>query len=89
MNLDVQEMPFDHTHNCSKEEIDTVLAYNKKDVEATVKFYYTTLGKTDYSVYKGKNKLGLRKSISRRWGIPCYNWSDTKIGEQLMLELYC
>ena len=35
------------------------LNYNKNDVEATYNFLLTTLGKTEYSLYKGKNKIEL------------------------------
>lgn len=85
----IQEMPFDHTHYCTKEEINTVLSYNKNDVEATTKFFKTTIGDTDYSIYKGKNKLNLRSQFKKLFNIPCYNWSDVKIGEQLIITLYC
>lgn len=89
MNMDIQEMPINHEQMCDKSNIDIVLSYNRHDVEATVKFYKTTLGDTNYSVYKGKNKLALRSAFKKMFDIPCYNWPDVKIGEQLMLTLYC
>lgn len=89
MNMDIQEMPIQHDQYCKKEDIDIVCSYNKRDVEATVKFYQTTLGNTDYSIYKGKNKLALRTSFKKMFNIPCYNWPDVKIGEKLMFTLYC
>lgn len=89
MNMDIQEMPINHEQMCNKSNIDIVLSYNRHDVEATVKFYKTTLGDTNYSVYKGKNKLALRSAFKKMFDIPCYNWPDVKIGEQLMLTLYC
>lgn len=90
MNMEnVQEMPIDHRQFCSASDIDTVLQYNRNDVEATVQFYKVTLGDTNYSIYKGRNKMALRSQFKKMFDIPCYNWPDVKIGEQLMLTLYC
>lgn len=89
MRMDnVEEMPIHHTQWCSESDIDLILSYNKNDVEATYKFLLTTFGKTDYSLYKGKNKVELRQKLEKKFKIPCINWPDVKIGEQLMLKLY-
>ena len=85
----IEEMPFDHTHECTSEDVEKILAYNKNDVIATVKFFLTTIGNTDYSIYKGKNKLDLRIKLRDKFGIPCLNYPDVKIGEELILKLYC
>ena len=85
----VEEMPIHHSTWCKEGDENVVLNYNKNDVEATYKFFLTTLGRTDYSVYKDKNKLELRKSLQQKFGIPCLNYPDVKIGEQLVLSLYC
>lgn len=69
----LQEMPIDHTQECSKSDIDTVLMYCKNDVLATYQFYKITLGDTDYPVYKNKNKLSLRTQFKKSFNIPCYN----------------
>lgn len=85
----IEEMPFTHTHwITTTDEIDQVLSYNKNDVLATYKFLETTLGHTDYSQYKGKDKIELRRSLSNKFSVNCRNWPDVKIGEQLMLTLY-
>ena len=86
---DVEEMPFNHTHHCTENDVKEILAYNKNDVYATCKFFLTTIGKTDYSLYKGKNKLELRLKLKDKFKLPCLNYPDVKIGEQLMLKLYC
>ena len=62
--------------------------YNKNDVEATYQFLLVTLGLTDYSIYKNKNKIELREKLKKKFRIPCSNYPDVKIGEQLMLHLY-
>lgn len=90
MNMpNVQEMPISHEQFCTKEDIDLVLEYNHNDVLATVQFYKITLGDTNYSVYAGRNKLSLRMQFKKMFDIPCLNWPDVKIGEQLLLTLYC
>lgn len=84
----LQEMPISHEQYCTSSNIPLVLSYNKNDVFATNKFYQTTLGKTDYPIYIGRNKMELRKQFKIIFDIPCYNWPDVKIGEQLLLTLY-
>lgn len=90
MNMEnVQEMPIHHEQFCTKNDIDLVLQYNKNDVVATVEFYKITLGQTEYPIYKGRNKMSLRSQFKKMFNIPCLNWPDVKIGEQLLLTLYC
>lgn len=89
MRMDnVEEMPIHHSQQCSESDIDFILSYNKNDVKATYLFLLITFGKTDYSLYKGKNKIELRQKLKKKFNIPCLNWPDVKIGEQLMLKLY-
>jgi hypothetical protein len=84
----VEEMPIHHTKWCVPgDEID-ILEYNKNDVYATYLFLKTTLGKTDYSLYKGKNKIQLRNNLTKKFKVNCLNLPDVGIGEQLMLNLY-
>lgn len=84
----VEEMPIHHTTWCKKGDEKQVLSYNKWDVFSTYKFLLVTLGKTDYPIYKGKNKIELRQKLQKKFNIPCLNWPDVKIGEQLILKLY-
>lgn len=77
----VMEMNISHTReDITLEEIDHVLEYNLNDVMATYEFHKKTveLGKID-----------LRKKIESKFGLPCLNWNNGKIGEQLILKLYC
>lgn len=60
------------------EEVKEILNYNLNDVLATLEFYN-----------KSRAKIDLRKELAKKFGIPCINWSDSKIGEQLILKLYC
>ena len=85
----IEEMPFDHRMwITTNEQIEQVLSYNKNDVMATKLFLDATLGLTEYSQYKGKNKMGLRTALTKKFNVDCHNWPDVRIGEQLMLTLY-
>lgn len=85
----IEEMPYDHRQwITTQEQIDKVLKYNKNDVIATKMFLDVTLGKTDYPIYKGKDIMKLRKTLSDSFGLVCHNLPDTSIGESLLLKLY-
>lgn len=85
----VEEMPLHHTHWCQKGDEELILQYNKWDVYATYKFLLVTLGKTDYPLYKGKNKLQLRNDLNKKFHVNVTNMGDVPMGEELMLQLYC
>lgn len=75
----VMEMPIDHTRDDIKlEEISSILEYNLNDVLSTYEFYKRSI-----------DKIELRKSLQKTYNLPCINWSDSKIGENLILKLYC
>lgn len=84
----VEEMPISHETWCKEGDEKCVLSYNKNDVEATYLFFKTTLGQTDYSIYKGKNKMKLREDLKNKFNVEVLNLSDVGMGEQLMLNLY-
>ena len=74
----VMDMPISHTRDdITIEEVDDILKYNLNDVLATYEFYKKSLP-----------KISLRKQIQAKYNIPCINFSDSKIGESLLLELY-
>ncbi|MCB0743449.1 MAG: hypothetical protein KDC67_06065 [Ignavibacteriae bacterium] len=75
----VQDMPYKHydvieTNNQARE----ILLYNKNDVKSTYDFYL-----------KSSGKIQLRKDLYKRYHLNCLNYSDSKIGEELTLKLYC
>ncbi len=75
----VQDMPYDHTTKIkTSEQVQEILDYNLNDVEATLVFYEKT-----------RDKIELRRGLLQKYGLPCLNYPDSKIGEQLMLKLYC
>ena len=90
MRMDnIEEMPFNHTYwVTAQDEIDKVLAYNKHDVRATNILLDYTVGKTNHTVYKNKNKIELRQLLSRNFNVNLLNHNDVKIGEDLVFKLY-
>jgi hypothetical protein len=86
----IEEMPIHHTKtNMTKEEIELTIDYCFNDVDATYEFYKVTLGETDHPLYKGNNQIELRQDIYEEFGIPCLNYSDSKIGDEMIKKYYC
>ena len=84
----VEEIPIHHAHWCQKGDENLILAYNLNDVTATYKFLLVTLGRTEYPLYKGKNKLQLRNDLNKKFHVNITNMGDVPMGEELMLQLY-
>jgi len=75
----VQDMPYSHEYKITTEnEVEEIVEYNVNDILATKAFYELT-----------KDKLELRRGLQTKYGLNCLNFPDSKIGEQLMLKLYC
>ena len=86
----IEEMPIHHTKtNMTKEEVELTIDYCFNDVDATYEFYKVTLGETEHPLYKGNNQIELRKDIEAEFGIPCMNYSDSKIGDEIIKKFYC
>jgi hypothetical protein len=86
----IEEMPIHHSKtNMTKEEIELTIDYCFNDVDATYEFYKVTLGETDHPLYKGNNQIELRQDIYEEFGIPCLNYSDSKIGDEMIKKYYC
>jgi hypothetical protein len=58
-------------------------------VQATYEFYKITTGDTEHPLYKGNNQIELREDIYEEFGIPCLNYSDSKIGDEMIKKFYC
>ena len=86
----IEEMPIHHTKvDMTKEEVELTIDYCYNDVDATYEFYKITLGDTDHPLYKGNNQVELRQDIEAEFGIPCMNYSDSKIGDEMIKKYYC
>lgn len=86
----VEEMPIHHSKtDMSTVELLQTVEYCVNDVQATYQFYLITIGKTDHPLYKGENRIELRQDIQEEFGIPCLNYSDSKIGDEMIKKYYC
>lgn len=74
----VQEMPFKHDQHLTYEQVLELKEYNKNDILSTK----ALLAKT-------QKEIELRKELQKLYNIPCLNWSDSKIGEELVFRFYC
>lgn len=80
MNLpNVMDMPIDYKRDdiTLDEVYNVILPYNLNDVEATYEFYKRSI-----------EKINLRKGLIQKYKLPCINYPDSKIGEELVLKLY-
>ena len=86
----IEEMPIHHTKtNMTDEEIQLTKDYCRNDIMASYAFYNVTTGNTDHPLYKGNNQIELRQDIQEEFGIPCLNYSDSKIGDEMIKKFYC
>jgi hypothetical protein len=86
----IEEMPIHHTKtDMTDEEIQLTIDYCRNDIYATYEFYKVTTGDTEHPLYKGNNQLELRQDIEEEFGIPCLNYSDSKIGDEMIKKYYC
>jgi len=74
----VEDLPFKFNHTLTREEREKVIEYNLNDVKATLMFYHNCI-----------EAIRLRQKIGKKYSISCMNYSNTKIGSELLLKLYC
>lgn len=86
----IEEMPIHHdATGMSKDDVILTTEYCLNDVWATYQFYKVTVGDTDHPLYKGNNQIELRQDIEAEFNIPCLNYSDSKIGDEMIKKYYC
>jgi hypothetical protein len=86
----IEEMPIHHTKtDMTQEEIEITRGYCRNDVYATHEFYKVTTGNTVHPLYKDNNQIQLRLDIQEEFNIPCLNYSDSKIGDEMIKKYYC
>jgi hypothetical protein len=71
----VMDMPLDHTAKIDKINLESVITYNKNDVEFTAYFYELC-----------QEKVELRKRIGKKYNLKVINKSDVVIGENIFLK---
>jgi hypothetical protein len=86
----IEEMPIHHSkEGMTHEDLVTTTEYCLNDVWATYQFYLVTIGETNHPLYRGNNQIDLRLDIESEFGIPCLNYSDSKIGDEMIKKYYC
>ena len=86
----IEEMPIHHTKvDMTREDVATTIQYCINDVMATYEFYKVTIGETEHPLYKSNNQIQLRQDIEAEFGIKCINFSDSKIGDEMIKKFYC
>lgn len=85
----VKEMPIHHSRtNLTGDEIREIEVYMKNDINATHVLFDLILGDTEHPLYRGNNQLELRANIKEEFKLDCLNYSDIKIGDELMKLSY-
>jgi DNA polymerase elongation subunit (family B) len=85
----IEEMPIHHTKvEMTLEDRKLTRQYCKNDVMATYEFYKVTIGETNHPLYKGNDQIQLRLDIEKEFDIPCINYSDSKIGDEIIKKYY-
>ena len=86
----IEELPVHHSIEfLTDEEMDSVISYCHNDLLATYSFYKILIGETEHPLYKGNNQIELRQNIEKEFDIPCLNYSDSKIGDEIVKKYYC
>jgi hypothetical protein len=86
----IEEMPIHHTKsNLTDDDIQLIRDYCRNDIMSTYEFYKVTIGECNHPLYKGNNQIQLRLDIQQEFGIPCLNYSDSKIGDEMIKKYYC
>jgi hypothetical protein len=86
----IEEMPIKHDAvGMTDEDLSITKEYCINDVYATYQFYLITIGQTEHPLYKGSNMIELRQDIQEEFKIPCLNYSDSKIGDEIIKKYYC
>ena len=84
----VEDFPYEFNHIVLPQQIDDILSYNLNDVNATYEFYLITKGQTELKLFKGLDKIQLRKDIQSEYAFNCLNFNDIKIGAGITAKYY-
>lgn len=90
--LDMSIETFDispHKEDFTEEEVENLIKYCHHDVDALKELYHLVRGETENALYKENDQIQLRLDIQEEFGIPCLNYSDSKIGDEIIKKYYC
>lgn len=86
----IEEMPIPHNKkDITWEDILTIKSYCHNDIYATFEFWKFILGEVEHPLYKQNNQIVLRQDIETEFKIPCMNFSNAKIGDEIIKKYYC
>lgn len=81
----LQTMPIHHSKkDLTDEEIQMTIDYCSVDLEGTWNVFLLVLGKYPHPLYEGNNQVQLRFDIREEFKIECLNYSDIKIGDEIL-----
>lgn len=87
---DIEDMPVPHDKvEFSQQELADLLHYCHNDIIATHLNYRYVIGDVEHSVYKDNNQVEIREALTEEFGIDCTNFSNSKIGDEIIKKLYC
>ena len=85
----IEENPIDFNKDfLTDNEILLEKAYCRNDVITTKNLFLNVLGQTEHPSYKGNNQIELRYNLIEEFKIPCMNYSDAKIGDEIIKTAY-
>lgn len=87
-NIEETPVPFDKV-GLTISDRKAVKHYCKNDVMSTYEFFKVLCGETEHPLYKENNQIQLRFDIHEEFGIDCLNYSDSKVGDEIIKKYYC
>lgn len=88
-NKNINDNFYNYDMCLSLDSLESIVKNSQNDITTIYELYHLAKGHTDNPIYKGVNELKLRSNIRKQFGLKCYNFPNVKIGEQLLLSLYC
>jgi len=87
---DIEETPVPfNKKDLTRDEVVKAIKYCINDVASLYKFYKAVTGDTDHPLYIGNDQIETRLHIEEEFGINCLNYSDSKIGDEIIKKFYC
>lgn len=88
-NKNINNFVYNYEEWINLDSFDNIIKNSQNDIITIYELYHLAKGNTNNPIYKGINELKLRSEIRKQFGLRCYNFPNVKIGEQLLLNLYC